>query len=498
MLTAHATLDPGDVIGPLDRRLFGSFVEHMGRCVYTGIFEPGHATADGDGFRTDVLELVRELGVTVVRYPGGNFVSGYRWEDGVGPREQRPARLDLAWHSRESNAFGLHEFVRWTRTAGVEPMFVLNLGTRGVPEAVELLEYANHPGGTQLSERRIRHGAGEPFGIRTWCLGNEPDGPWQLGHRTAAEYARLAAETARAMRQYDPALYLVACGSSSAEMPTFGDWERTVLEEVYDLVDAISVHAYVEPREDAASFLASGLELERTLDRVVAIADEVGARRGERKRIDLVVDEWNVWYLTRHLQRFHPTDWPEAPALCEDAYTLADAVVVGGLLIALLKHADRVALACLAQLVNVIAPIKTQPAGPAWREATFYPFALTAAHAHGQVLRVPVSGPNVATTRFGEVPAVDAVATIADGAITLCVVNRHLGESVTLSVQGTGQWVPGVVSATVISHPDAQASNDVTDPGRVQPRPLAAAPVEGGVQVTLPPVSWAMLRLAQA
>jgi alpha-N-arabinofuranosidase len=300
------------------------------------------------------------------------------------------------------------------------------------------------------------------------------------------------------MRQYDPALYLVACGSSSAEMPTFGDWERTVLEEVHDLVDAISVHAYVEPRGDAASFLASGLDLERTLDRVATIADEVGARRGDGTRIDLVVDEWNVWYLTRHLERFHPIEWPEAPALCEDAYTAADAVVVGGLLIALLKHADRVALACLAQLVNVIAPIKTQPAGPAWREATFYPFALTAAHAHGQVLRVPVSGPTVATTRFGEVPAVDAVATIGeDGAVSVFAVNRHLSEPVALSVQGTDRWVPGVVSATVISHPDTQASNEVTDPDRVQPHPLATALVDGRLQATLPPVSWAMLRLEQ-
>ena len=198
-------------------------------------------------------------------------------------------------------------------------------------------------------------------------LGNELDGPWQLGHKTATEYARLAAETARAMRQYDPRLHLVACGSSAASMPTFGDWERTVLEEAYDLVDAISVHAYYEEGEDLGSFLASGVELEQTLDRVAAIADEVGARRGSSKRVGLAVDEWNVWYLSRQLARPVPIDWPQAPSLCEDAYTVADGVVVGGLLIALLKHADRVVLACLAQLVNVIAPIKTEPAGPAWR-----------------------------------------------------------------------------------------------------------------------------------
>ena len=499
MLRAHATLDPDDVIAPVDRRLFGSFVEHMGRGIYSGILEPGHAVADEDGFRTDVLELVRELGVTVVRYPGGNFVSGYRWEDGVGPREQRPARLDLAWHSRETNAFGLDEFMRWTRKAGVEPVMVVNLGTRGVCEALDLLEYANHQGGTELSDRRAAHGAAEPYGIHRWCLGNELDGPWQLGHKTATEYARLAAETARAMRQYDPRLHLVACGSSAASMPTFGDWERTVLEEAYDLVDAISVHAYYEEGEDLGSFLASGVELEQTLDRVAAIADEVGARRGSSKRVGLAVDEWNVWYLSRHLARPVPIDWPQAPSLCEDAYTVADGVVVGGLLIALLKHADRVVLACLAQLVNVIAPIKTEPAGPAWRETTFYPFALTAAHARGRVVRLPVVAPTITTARHGAVPTVDAVATIAEGgAVSIFVVNRHPREHVLLSIARTDAWSPGVASATVLSHPDIHATNRRTDPDHVRPLPLATALTDGRLEATLPPASWAMLRLEQA
>lgn len=499
MRSATATLDPGDVIAPLDRRLFGSFVEHMGRCVYTGIFEPAHAAADGDGFRADVLDLVRELGVTVVRYPGGNFVSGYRWEDGVGPREHRPARLDLAWHSRETNAFGLHEFMAWTRKAGLEPLMALNLGTRGVPEALDLLEYANHHDGSAHSDRRAAHGSAEPFGIRMWCLGNELDGPWQLGHKSAQEYARLACETARAMRQFDPSLYLVACGSSSAAMPTFGDWERTVLQEAYDLVDAISLHAYYEEGDDLASFLASGVDLERALGQVAAIADAVGADRGSARRIDLVVDEWNVWYLSRHLERFAPHDWPEAPPLCEDAYTLADAVVVGGLLIALLKHADRVALACLAQLVNAIAPIKTEPGGPAWREATFHPFALTAAHARGLVIRSSVDAPTVDTVRYGEVPAVDAVATLdVSGALSIFMVNRHLEEHVRMSIDLADTGAYRFAEGTVLTDPDRHARNLRSDPGRVQPQPLAATLDQPRLQTTLPPVSWAMLRLEQA
>ena len=237
MLQAHLDLDPASLVGPVNRRLFGSFVEHLGRCVYDGIYEPGHPTANRDGFRQDVVDLVRELGVSTVRYPGGNFVSGYRWEDGVGPRESRPSRLDLAWHSTESNEIGLDEFARWLDLVGSELMYAVNLGTRGVQEALDVLEYANIRSGTALSNQRIANGSPEPHGIRIWCLGNEMDGPWQLGHSTAIEYAQLAAKTARAMRQVDATLELVVCGSSGAGMPTFGEWERIVLEKTYDEVD---------------------------------------------------------------------------------------------------------------------------------------------------------------------------------------------------------------------------------------------------------------------
>jgi alpha-L-arabinofuranosidase len=222
MLTAAVSFDPAFVVGVVGRRLFGSFVEHMGRCVYSGIFEPGHPSADEEGFRGDVLALTWELGVSVVRYPGGNFVSGYRWEDSVGPVELRPRRLELAWHSMESNEFGLDEFIRWAAKAGVEPMMAVNLGPRGGAEALDVLEYMNFPAGTALSDLRVAHGAVAPYGVRMWCLGNEMDGPWQIGHKTAAEYGRLAAETGKAMRMVDPGLELVACGSSSSSMPTFG------------------------------------------------------------------------------------------------------------------------------------------------------------------------------------------------------------------------------------------------------------------------------------
>ncbi len=502
MHTALLTLDPAFTVGPVRRRTFGSFVEHLGRCVYTGIYEPDHPLADEDGFRTDVLALVRELGVTTVRYPGGNFVSGYRWEDGVGPVAQRPRRLDLAWHSTEPNTLGLDEFVRWAAKAGVEPMMAVNLGTRGVTEALDLLEYCNVAGGTRLSDARRANGATVPHGIRMWCLGNEMDGPWQIGHKTAREYGRLAAETARAMRLIDPGLELVACGSSGAGMPTFGEWEREMLEETYDLVDMVSAHAYYHATDgDLGSFLASPVDMDHFVASVVATADAVRARRKASKRIDISFDEWNVWYQDR-AESQPPTgdDWPVAPVLLEDRYDVADAVVVGGLLVSLLRHTDRVHAASQAQLVNVIAPIMTKPGGPAWRQTTFHPFALTARHASGQVLQAAVDRmPTYETAAYGDVPVVDAVATYdeARSEVVVFAVNRALDAPTRLGVDLRAFDGARVVDARTLSDPDtsrvASADDDVT----VAPRPNGTADVvDRRLTIELPPVSWSVVRLA--
>ena len=503
MVKARATIRIGEPIGEVHRRVFGSFVEHMGRSVYTGLYEPGHPRADADGFREDVLDLVRELGVTVVRYPGGNFVSGYRWEDGVGPPAARPRRLNLAWHSTETNEFGLHEFVRWAARAGVEPMLAVNLGTRGVDEAVALLEYTNVPGGTTRSDERLANGSAAPYDIRMWCLGNEMDGPWQLGHKTAGEYGRVAAETARAMRMLDPGLELVACGSSGGWMPTFVQWERTVLEHAYDLVDHVSLHAYFEEGEagDLASFLASGVVLDRFIDAVVEAADSVGDALGSAKRIQVSVDEWNVWYLRRFQGQPPRSDWPEAPTLCEDDYSVADAVVVGALLISLLRHADRVTCACLAQLVNVISPIRAEAGGPAWRQTTFYPFSLTARHASGTVVPLALEVPMVDTAEHGPVPAVDGVATYdaASDAVSVFLVNRDAAEPVTLELALDGLGPVQIVEHVVLADDDPYARNTTDAPTRVEPRRLSpAAAIDGLHPVTLPPVSWSMLRLEPA
>ena len=299
MFSTRVVLDRDFVIADLDRHVFGALVEHVGRCVYTGLFEPGHPAADPQGLRQDVLALVRELGVTLVRYPGGNFLSGYDWEDGVGPVEQRPRRLDLAWHSTESNRFGTNEFTQWARAGGVEPMLGVNLGTRGAQEAARLLEYCNHPGGTALSDLRRGHGHAGSHGVRFWCLGNEMDAPWQTGQKSAAEYGRLARETAKLMRQVAPGLQLTACGSSNRDLPTFGAWEYEVLDACFEEVDFLSVHAYFEnPHADTGEFLGNIDRMDAHIREVAAIADAVAARRRSGKRIMVAVDEWNIWYLS--------------------------------------------------------------------------------------------------------------------------------------------------------------------------------------------------------
>ncbi|GAB3219156.1 alpha-N-arabinofuranosidase [Kineococcus gypseus] len=499
MQSGKLSIDPAFVVAPVNRRVFGSFVEHMGRCVYGGIFEPDHPASDDDGFRTDVLALVREQGVTAVRYPGGNFVSGYRWEDGVGPVESRPTRLDPAWRTIESNAFGLNEFVKWTRKADVEPIMAMNLGTRGLQEAIDLLEYANHPQGTALSDARIEHGAKEPHGVRMWCLGNEMDGPWQLGHKTAEEYGRLAAETARAMRQFDADLELVACGSSGRSMPTFGAWEATVLEHAYDVVDYVSAHAYYQLEgDDVAGFLASSVDMDRFIREVVATADHVGAKLSSSKRIDIAFDEWNVWYVRELQSSGMPEDWTPAPRLSEDAYTALDAVVVGSLLITLLRHSDRVTAACQAQLVNTISAIRCEPGGPAWRQTIFHPFALTARHAQGQVLDLRVDAPTLTTAKHGEARVLDAVATVDpdEGRLAVFVVNRHPTEPIAFSTDLRGFGEVSLAQTHLIGGDDLFAVNTADAPDRVTPRPHEDATIDGTtLRAQLPPASWSLFVL---
>jgi alpha-N-arabinofuranosidase len=500
MLSANVILDRDFALGPVDPRLFGGFAEHLGRCVYGGLYEPGHPSADADGFRTDVLDLVRELDMPVMRYPGGNFVSGYNWEDGVGPRAARPRRLEPAWKSTETNQFGTDEFVAWCRQAGTQPMLAVNLGTRGPDDARRLVEYCNHPCGTQLSDQRRANGCAEPHGIKLWCLGNELDGPWQMGHKTAEEYGRAACEAAKLMKWTDPGIELVACGSSGRGMGTFGAWERIVLEHTFDHVEYVSIHTYYgNANGDTASYLAKPDEMAEFIEEVVATADHVAALKRSRKHLMLSFDEWNVWFHSHDDRRRRDIkDWDVAPPILEDEYTLEDALVVGGMLITLLNHADRVKIGCLAQVVNVIAPIMTAPGGPAWRQTIFWPLAQASRHGRGTVLRALVDSPRYDCKERPGSPtlALSAVAS-ADGGLTLFAVNRSLTEPLALSVdaRGCGELAP--LDWQVLRHEDRLATNSQAAPERVKPAAATGLKADGGrIEAVLPAASWNVLRLA--
>lgn len=501
MTDARLTIDLADEVGAVDDRVFGSFIEHMGRSIYGGIYEPDHPTADPDGWRTDVRDLVRRLGVSTIRYPGGNFVSGYDWEDGVGPRTTRPVRHDMAWRSIEPNLVGTDEFIAWARSAGAEPMLTVNLGTRGAEAARNLVEYCNGPRGTLFGDQRAANGHPEPYGVRTWCLGNEMDGPWQIGHTTADEYGRRAAAAGLAMREVDPAIELVACGSSGPGMPTFGAWERTVLERTRDVVDHISLHLYVDPADHRSidSYLASSRELDRAITAVASIIDEV-AGGGRRRAIGISVDEYNVWYLTTHRASEDPSaPFRRAPAIAEDTYDLADALVVGCLLITLLRRVDRVRIACLAQLVNVIPLIRTEDGGRAWLQTTAFPFADVASYGRGTVVGVGLDP----TTSLGddgtEGSAVEATAVHApaDGHVTLFAVNR-LEQPLRLDIRVDGGFDPVVEDHFFLADADIRAANTADDPDRVAPRRSNAPPApERPASVVMPARSWNVVRLAE-
>ena len=502
METAKIIADPEFRIGEVDPRLYGSFIEHLGRAVYNGIYEPGHPTADDMGFRRDVMDIVREVGVPIVRYPGGNFVSGYNWRDGVGPKEKRPRRLELAWRSLETNEVGTDEFCEWARRVGTEVNMAVNLGTAGIDEARSLVEYCNHPGGSLYSDMRIANGYREPHKIKTWCLGNEMDGPWQMGHKTADEYGRLATETAVAMKWVDPTIELVACGSSNRKMPTFGQWEATVLDHVYQYVDYISLHQYYHKTDnDLGTFLAQTVQMDDFIRSVVSTADYVRAKKGYKKHLYLSFDEWNVWYQNPvDKEIMQKTPWQVAPPLYEAPYTHEDALVVGMMLITLLRNADRVKIACLAQLINTIAPISTVTGGPAWRQATYYPYMHASRYGRGTVLNLQVRTPSYSNKTFDAVPLLDAVAVLDEEheQMTVFAVNR--GQDGALPLEGDLRGIGGyqVLEHITLEHSEPLARNTAEQPNEVVPHTRGDAQLsDGRLTATLPKLSWNVIRLGK-
>lgn len=489
-MKAKITVDAKKEIGAVDKRLFGSFIEHLGRAVYGGIYEPTHETADDMGFRGDVMKMVQDMEVPIVRYPGGNFVSGYHWEDGTGPKEKRPKKLELAWNSVETNEVGVDEFQEWAKRANTEVMMAVNLGTRGAQDAANLVEYCNSKTDTYYAAMRKANGFEEPFGFKLWCLGNEMDGPWQIGAKTANEYARLACETAKMMKLVDPSIELVACGSSGPKMETFGAWEKTILRECYEHIDYISLHNYFgNPNDNSAEFLGSSVVMDEFIRTVIDMCDEIGAEKKSEKKVNLSFDEWNVWFHSNEQDK-KQEPWQIAPPLLEDVYNLEDALVVGSLMITLLKHCDRVKIGCLAQLVNVIAPIMTKTGGGIWAQTIYYPFLLTSKNGRGCVLTTDVACDRYDAGELKEVPYVDSVAVLSEDqkTVTVFAVNRSLEENMELDICFGGLENATCISHTVLTGDDLKAINTIENPNMVTPEEL---PV--GSEIVLPKQSWNML-----
>jgi alpha-L-arabinofuranosidase len=462
-------LHPDYQIAPVDPRLFGGFLEHIGRAVYEGVYDPQSRHADEYGFRKDVLEALRRLSLTAMRYPGGNFASGYHWLNGVGPRSARPALQDLASVSIEPNLFGTDEFIQLARGMGWLPMITANLGTGTPEEARDWVEYCNSPAGTRYADLRVRNGSAEPYAVKLWGLGNEMDGPWQQGHVPADQYAIRAQQAAKLMKDTDPTIETILCGSAEVGLPTYMEWDRTVLEYVGEYTDYISLHRYVgRVQGDTADYLAITNSIDQQIEAVDALCRYVQAKARRKKRHYLCFDEWNVWYRTQDAEHVNGHG-KTAQHLVEEEYNLEDALVVAGFLNSFIRHADVVKIANLAQIVNVLAPMLTR-GDELLLQSIYYPLLLFASRRQGVALRTIVSGPGYESPSYGFVHTIDTSAILGEGVVHLFLVNRSLNQPATVELNNPGLRLTAVQSAEVVTGPSAGAQNTFEQPDLVSSR----------------------------
>jgi alpha-N-arabinofuranosidase len=505
--TARVYFDTRRTISPIDRNIFGSFLEHLGRAIYEGIYDPGSKLSDSNGFRKDTLEEIKKVNVPIIRYPGGNFVSGYNWLDGVGPKKDRPVVLDKAWNSLNSNQFGTDEFMAWCKLAGTKPLMGLNLGTGTPEQAAALVEYCNVEKGTQWSELRRKNGIAEPYKVEHWCLGNEMDGPWQIGHMSATEYGYKAADAARQMRYVDNSLKLIACGSASSGMPTYLEWDREVLEQCYEYVDGLSLHRYFDNSEttsgDSAHFLAMNLTMDRQITESLAVCDLVRGHKRSSKQLWLSFDEWNVWYRERRGDAVdgHKTS---APHLLEEIYNLEDALLVGGLLNTLIRNSNRVKIGCLAQLVNVIAPIMTNADG-IFLQTIFYPYSWALQFARGAALDVMVESSaydvkglyGSRDEKTTSVPHLDVSGSYdaSNGTAVAFILNRDLAKAHEVEIVWEDKAPAKVQAAWVLTGDDLKAVNSFAAPKKVVPSEFAKpGTTNGRTKFEVPAKSYTMVQ----
>ncbi len=490
MANAQILLDSNRTIAPISPLLFSGFAEHMGRCVYEGMYEPGSPRADARGFRLDVIEALRDQGYTSVRYPGGNFLSGYNWLDGVGPVAQRPRRRELAWQSTESNEFGTNEFIDWCRAVDTQPMLGVNMGTGTIQAAADLVEYCNAPTGTYYADLRASHGYRDPHNVRYWCVGNEMDGPWQIGHLDAASYGAKALEAAKMMKWIDPTIETVLCGSSNDKMPTYPEWDRVALELAWEKVDYLSIHYYAGNRDnDTTSYLASAVAFENYVDTLEGALRYVKAQRRSKHNVYLSWDEWQVWYKGDPMEGA----WSERPHLAEEIYNLEDALVVGQWLNVFLRKAHVLKIACVAQIVNVISWLQTRSDG-LLKQPSYYPFKLVSNNARGNALDVLVTGaPVVETSLYGGVSALDVSASHdpATGRGAVFIVNRSETESVPAELVWQGGAPVSIDEVWQLAGSDPKQANSWEEPDRLTAKRIEAPALDGSkASLRLPPLSF--------
>ena len=487
-------------IGEIDSRIYGSFLEHMGRVIYSGIYEPDNAKADDEGFRMDVMQAAKDMGITCVRYPGGNFVSAYHWEDGVGPKEERPRKIDLAWKSIETNEFGTDEFMHWAQKAGVQPIFTVNLGTRGIEEAVQYLEYCNFEGGTKYSDLRKSHGVEEPYGVKMWCLGNEMDGEWQVGHKSASDYGKLAAEIGKAMKTLDPSIELIVCGSSLSTMPSYPQWDMEVLERTYDVVDYLALHQYYGGQcMGTKRFLAQTLDMEEYIQTIRSVAQVVKKKKRSKKDIKFSVDEWGVWAKPGNSvnEEVAENPWQIAPPISEQIYTLEDALLFAGMQMVMLRHADVIKIACQSLLTNVSACIMTEKNGGCWLQTIYYPFYYFANYAKGVVLQSLCEGPSYSCEEFDEVTYIDSVVTWNREAkeVVIFAVNRDEESEQTVFVDLQGFKVEKIIEAVELTSDDRKMTNEIDHQAVIPHENKKIKVEESSCEITVKPLSFNMVRL---
>ncbi len=491
------------VEGKVDKHLFGSFLEHLGQCVYGGIYEPGHESADENGFRNDVKALIRELGVTAVRYPGGNFVSGYDWKDGIGPRKDRRQTWNLAWQEEESNQVGIAEIALFLEECGAEPIMAVNLSTAGVKEAGELLEYCNKGEDRPYGRLRMEHGYEKPWGIRYWCLGNEMDGPWEIMSRSAEDYAALARETGKLMKWIDPDIQCIFCGSSTNEPGhnSYGEWDRIVLDHAWEQVDYLSLHRYYNYRPDKQLFYHTKEDktdipyIFYDMDHFLRMAEGLCEYEKERRHLDkeifLAFDEWGVVARTGAVPGGVSQQYGYA------GYSLLDAVIYGGLLCTLLNHAARVKIACQSMLVNEGGMIAAQPGKKAIRQTIWYPFYDASHFGRGIALKMSGELPTASTAHHGEQTCVAAAAVYREeeGEITVFLANSDLEKEAEIEIRLQDFGNLRAVEWRELYAEDEELGNSFEEEFRVSPVQRELPDItDGRITVVLKKHSWNVLR----